>query len=146
MSGTYVGKVEGLFISTKQSSERANKNSIVLEIPGALGDKFYGKDTERSILITSTYSYDLVKEYDIEMPLGYLGENILIDYNPYELPIGTNIRIGGSLLQISQHCTICNHLSVLDRRIPKLLKKERGIFAKVVKPATVYKGDSFYLL
>ena len=80
------------------------------------------------------------------MPFGYLGENILIDYNPYELPIGTKIRIGDAVLQISQNCTICNHLSALDKRIPKLLSKERGIFAKVVNPAVINRGDLVHLL
>lgn len=145
MSNVQTGKVLGLFISTKLSSEREPRESIELEAPGVVGDKFYGKDTERSILITSIYSYDLVKGYDIEMPFGYLGENILIDYNPYELPIGTQLRIGEAVLQISQNCTICNHLSVLDKRIPKLLRKERGIFAKVVKPASICKDDKIYL-
>ncbi len=146
MSKKRVGKIIELFISTKESSTRVNKPLLELELAGAVGDKFYDKDNSRSILITSEDSYNLIKEYDIEMPYGYLGENILMDYNPYELNMGSRFQIGTAVLEISQNCTICNHLSTLDKRIPKLLKNDRGIFAKVVKPGKISKGDDIYML
>jgi len=80
------------------------------------------------------------------MPFGYLGENILIDYNPYSLAIGTRVKIGNTVLEISQNCTICNHLSVIDKRIPSLLKNDRGIFAKVVEDGEIKIDDSIYIL
>ncbi|MGE4397138.1 MAG: MOSC domain-containing protein [Sulfurimonas sp.] len=146
MSKKRVGKIIELFISTKESSTRVNKPLLELELAGAVGDKFYDKDNSRSILITSEDSYNLIKEYDIEMPYGYLGENILMDYNPYALNMGSRFQIGTAVLEISQNCTICNHLSTLDKRIPKLLKNDRGIFAKVVKPGKISKGDDIYML
>jgi len=145
MSKKQVGKILELFISTKGSSARVNRSTIDLELPGVAGDKFYDKDDTRSILITSKESYDLIKEYDIDMPYGYLGENILMDYNPYTLKMGTRLQIGSAVVEISQNCTICNHLSVLDKRIPKLLKNDRGIFAKVVTPGKISKNDDVYI-
>ncbi|MCK9455492.1 MAG: MOSC domain-containing protein [Sulfurimonas sp.] len=146
MSNIQVGKILELFISTRESSKRVNKPVVELDELGAIGDKFYNKDSSRSILITSIDSYDLVKGYGIDMPHGYLGENLLIDFNPYSLAIGTKLKIGTALLEISQNCTICNHLSTIDKRIPRLLKKERGIFAKVIKSGKATKGDAVYLL
>ncbi len=146
MSKICVGKITELFISTKESSTRVNKPTLELELAGVVGDKFYDKDNSRSILITSEESYNLIKEYDIDMPYGYLGENILMDFNPYALKMGSRFQIGTAVLEISQNCTICNHLSVLDKRIPKLLKNDRGIFAKVIKPGKISQGDDVYML
>lgn len=146
MSNTQIGKVLKLFISTASDSKRVDESVIAVNELGVLGDKFYDKDTQRSILIASIDSYNLVKEYDIEMPFGYLGENLLIDYNPYSLSIGTKLKIGNTILEISQNCTICNHLSVIDKRIPKLLKNDRGIFAKVVNDGEIKVDDSIYIL
>ena len=145
MSKKQDGKILELFISTKESSTRVNRGAVDLEMAGVVGDKFYDKDDSRSILITSKESYDLIKEYGIDMPYGYLGENILMDYNPYRLKMGSRFQIGSAVLEISQNCTICNHLSVLDKRIPKLLKNDRGIFAKVVKPGKISKNDEVYI-
>jgi MOSC domain-containing protein YiiM len=33
------------------------------------------------------------------MPFGYLGENILLDYNPHKLKIGTHLKIGDVILE-----------------------------------------------
>lgn len=146
MSNKRIGKILELFISAKDNPQRVNESAVLLDELGVIGDKFYNKDTLRSILITSIESYNLIKNYNIEMPLGYLGENLLIDYNPYSLTIGTQLKIGDAILEISQNCTICNHLSVIDKRIPKLLKNDRGIFAKVVKSGQINRGDDIYIL
>jgi MOSC domain-containing protein YiiM len=146
MPNIQVGKVLKLFISTSKSSQRYDRASIVLESNGVVDDKFYGKDPARSILLTSMDSYDLIKSYDIDIPYGYLGENLLIDFNPYSLSMGTQLKIGNTILEISQSCTICNHLSVIDTRIPKLLKDNRGIFAKTIQNGEIRLGDTIYLL
>ena len=146
MQSTQVGKVLALFISTKESATPIEKMMINVDEKGIIGDKHYNTDTQRSVLITSIESYALAKEYQIEMPHSSLGENLLIDYNPYTLPVGSKLQIGSAVLEISQNCTLCNHLSNIDKKLPKLLKHDRGIFGKVVQKGTINQGDSIYLL
>ncbi len=141
-----VGRVAGLFISKKGDSQRTAMSSIILDEMGVLEDKFYAKDIDRSILLTSLDSYNLAKEHSIDIPFGYLGENILMDFNPYKIPIKTKLQIGEAVVEISQNCTICNHLSTVDKRLPKLLKNDRGIFAKVIKSAAIKIDDKIYTL
>ena len=141
-----VGKVISLFISVEGSSTRVEKESFELDPKGIIEDKFYNKNILRSVLLTSEESYELAKEHHIQMPFGSLGENILIDYNPYHLNGGDQLRIGEVLLQISQNCTICDHLSSIDEKLPTLLKDDRGIFAKVIESGMIKKGDEVYLL
>lgn len=141
-----VGKVLNLFISVPGSSTRIEKESFELDPKGIVEDKYYDKNIHRSVLITSHESYDLAKEHDIEVPIGALGENILINYNPYHLNAGDQFSMGEVVLQISQNCTICDHLSAIDERLPRLLKDDRGIFAKVIKGGTIKKNDEITLL
>ena len=146
MSGHKVDRVLRLFISKSGTSDRFERATITLDDGGVIEDKFHNKNTQRSVLIASTTSYNLVGVYGIEMPFGYLGENILIDYNPYSLEIGTKIKIGDVILEISQQCTICNHLGVIDVKIPTLLKNDRGIFAKVLSGGEIKIDDEVYIL
>ncbi len=141
-----VGQVLDLFVSHSGVSQRVQKSTLLLDTLGVVEDKFYNKNKERSVLISSLDSYNLIKNYGIEMPLGYLGENILLDYNPYALEVGAQLKIGTALLEITQHCTICNHLAVIDVKIPTLLKNDRGIFAKVIGDGSIKITDSVYLL
>jgi MOSC domain-containing protein YiiM len=138
----HVGTVLSLFISSPETSELTPKKVVEVDLSGIQEDKHYNQDVERSILITSTSSYDLVAAHEIHIPFGTLGENILVDFNPYHLPIGTRLHMGNSILEITQNCTLCKHLAVHDKRIPKLLKKDRGIFAKVVVPGQIKTGDT----
>jgi len=141
-----VGKVVTLFVSIPNTKKKLEKESIQLDTKGIIEDKFYNKDINRSVLITSLESYSLVEKENITMPYGALGENLLLDYNPYHLSPGSKLKIGSTILEISQHCTICDHLSVIDKKVPEILKKDRGIFAKVLQKGEIKKGDSILLL
>ena len=126
MSLQKVGKIIELFYSTNDG--RVNPISLLLDEKGVLEDKYYNKNIQRSVLLASLDSYELAKNNGINAPYSSLGENILIDYNPYHLKPGAQIAIGDLVLEISQNCTICNSLAKVDSALPKILKNDRGIF------------------
>jgi MOSC domain-containing protein YiiM len=135
-------KVLKLFI-TKDDEQKTRKSVSVIELDnnGIKNDKFYNKNIQRSILLTSLSSYNMAKEKGIELEFGALGENILINANPYHLKEGTQITIGESVLEITQHCTLCKGLSTVNAKLPKLLKNDRGIFAKVISGNCIIQLD-----
>ncbi|WP_294954277.1 MOSC domain-containing protein [Sulfurovum sp.] len=141
----HVGEVLSLTISTTETRSPMEKHTIFVDTKGIVGDKHYNKDPERSILLTSIDSYLLAKNHSIQIPDHALGENLLIDYNPYKLSPGTRLQIGSAILEISQPCTLCKHLSCIDSKLPKLLKHDRGIFAKVIQTGEIKTGDSIAL-
>lgn len=139
--GSSSGVVLELFIAIKGLGKEA-RDELNVDEKGILEDKFYAKDSNRSILITSKESYLLAKSQGIDAPYSALGENILIDINPYHLRCGDKIVIGDIELVITQNCTICNSLAKVDERLPEILKCDRGIFAKTLKSGKIRKGDS----
>lgn len=149
MSTKHVGQVLQLFISIKDAdgqTKTIEQDTITLNEKGVASDKFYAKDPMRSILISSLESYTLAKENNIEMPFGSLGENILMDFNPYGFNVGDQLKIGDVLLEITQNCTLCKGLSKVDTKAPKLLKHHRGIFAKTVTNGNLKIADKVYIL
>ncbi|WP_373073497.1 MOSC domain-containing protein [Sulfurimonas sp.] len=135
------GSVLGLFKSIKGEDGRISFEELCLDENGIIGDKYYGKKIDRSILITSKSSYDLAKDKATEIPFGYLGENIVIDINPYSMKPGEKIEMGEVVLEITNNCTICNSLGKVDSSLPELLANDRGIFAKTIKGGYIRKGD-----
>lgn len=146
MTQSHKGKVTALFVSVEGISDRLAKPMLSLDEKGIIEDKYYNKNPQRSVLITSEASYALVSHHNIHMNLGSLGENILIDYNPYHLKAGQQLKIGDVILEISQNCTMCDHLSSIDERLPVLLENDRGIFAKVIHAGSIKQEDDIYLL
>ena len=129
-------KVLKLYIS------KAETNKLEVNIRGVVGDKYYDKDINRSVLIASIESYKLSLSNNIDITHGALGENILVNFNPYSLSLGTKIEIGEVLLEISQYCTLCKSLSKVNSHLPKILKKDRGIFAKVIQSGYIKVNDT----
>ena len=137
-----IGHLKQLFISSIEEKKRVSKNSINVDAKGIIQDKYYNTDQDRSILLSPIHAYELMKEKNIEATYGQLGENILVDFNPYDLEEGTQLFIGDTILQITIECTICNLLTKINNKVPKLLKKDRGVFAKVIQEGTLNINDS----
>lgn len=142
------GTVKELYITRDDVNKtRENVKKIIVDSSGVQKDKFYNKNSMRSILITSVESYKLVQENNINIQAGSLGENILIDINLYALVQGDRIKIGNTLLEITQNCTLCQGLSSIDSKLPKLLKNNRGIFAKYIEGSSqIILGSSIQIL
>jgi len=121
---------------------RKSVNSINLDENGVIEDRHYGKDPLRSILITSSHSYDIAKNANIKLKKGDLGENLLVNFNPYSLKQGTKIYFDEVILEITNMSTLCKSLTKLDSKLPRLLKKDRGIFAKVIKSGVLKVGEN----
>lgn len=148
MKKNNTGKVLALYITQDDEAKtRTSVTSVEVDDNGILNDKFHAKNLQRSILITSIQSYTLAQENAIDIEQGTLGENILIDINPYSLVAGEKIKIGEALLEITQNCTLCRGLSSVNSKLPKLLKNDRGIFAKVINhSAKIVVGDQVTIL
>ena len=137
------GKVLALYITKNDANKtRLSKQSIKVDANGVEEDKFYAKDPQRTILITTQESYALAKANNIAIDNSVLGENILIDINPYSLLPGQKLTIGDVELEITQNCTLCKGLTSVHSKLPKLLKNDRGISAKVCNKATISVGDA----
>ena len=138
----YTKKVLKLFLSNEK---RFQCTRIDIDKNGLLKDKHYNKNIQRSILITSTHSYKMALENNIYIVNGDLGENILVNFNPYDLDIGTKLKINDTILEITSHCTLCKSLTKIYNSLPKLLKNDRGVFAKVIKGGTIKQYDDIVL-
>lgn len=145
MSKKILANVVELYITASSDEPRVVKDELQLENEGVVGDKFYGKDMNRLILITSLDAYKMVNEKDIKIEHGSLGENILVDGSIKSLNLGDRFNIGDVTLEITQNCTLCNGLSKINPKLPKLLKDDRGIFARAVTSGTIKKGDIVYI-
>lgn len=138
-----LGKVVDIFSAKKGQSglPRPKVDSLNLIYGfGIENDKFAGKDESRAVMIVGLYSYDLAKISGVVLEHGSLGENILLDFNPHDFHIGTQFQIGDVILEITENCTICNHLAVFDDELPILLKECRGLYAKIVAGGKIIKN------
>ncbi len=136
------GKIVGIFSAKKGESglpRPAVKNLKLIENFGIEDDKFAGDELDKSVMVIGLKSYEIAKENGIELQLGSYGENILFDFDPHKLEIGDTIKIDDTILEITQRCTLCSHLSVFHKYLPKLIKNHRGLYCKILKGGEISK-------
>lgn len=135
-----IGKVLKTFSATKESSGLPRPQVEFLNLIEGFGienDKFAGKKLEQTVMIVGLKSYEIALQNGIKLEFGSLGENILLDFDPHELNVYDEILIGDSVIQITQICTVCNHLSVFGEELPLLLKNHRGLYCKIFKSGII---------
>lgn len=113
---------------------------VLIKDYGIENDKFALKDLEKTVMIVGINSYELAKLERISMNFGSLGENILLNFDPHLLEIGTILAIGDAKIEITQKCTICNHLAEFGDCLPNLLKNCRGLYCKVISDGEIVAG------
>lgn len=144
-----LGNVIDIFSAKKGQSGLPRPKVKFLNLIEGFGieeDKFAGKDENSTVMIVGTFSYELAKQKGISLTLGSLGENILFDFNPHIFDIGTQFKIGKTIIEITQKCTICNHLVVFDKKLPLLIKDCRGLYCKIIKGGEIKKNDEIQLI
>lgn len=137
-----LGKVLNTFSATKESS--GSPRPLVPQLNlikdyGIENDKFAGRKLEQTVMIVGIQSYEIAKHNGINLEFGSLGENILLDFDPHILEVGTKLILEDSIIEITQICTVCNHLAVFNENLPLLLKGHRGLYCKIIKSGIVSK-------
>lgn len=143
-----VGKILGTYSATKESKSmpRPKVNSLNLILNhGIENDKFALKDLDKTVMVLGKNSYELSKDNNINLEYGSLGENIVFDFNPHLFPIGSVFIIGDCEIEITEKCTICNHLAIFHKKLPKIVKDCRGLYCKINKSGIVEKNLPVYL-
>lgn len=139
-----LGKVVDTFSAPKgfKGSIRPKVDELqMIKEHGIKDDKFAGKDVTRTVMIVGMKAYDIAKENSIDIGFGSLGENILMDFDPHTLNVGDIIQIEDVKLELTEECSICSHLGVHDKRLPKLVAKHRGVYCKILEDGIVKKGQ-----
>ena len=131
-----LGKVLKTFSATNESSGLprpiVSKLNLIADY-GIENDKFAGKKLDQTVMIVGLKSYEIAKENNIDLEFGSLGENILLDFDPHDFEVGKQLFIEETILEITQICTVCSHLSLFDNNLPTLLKGHRGLYCRIIK-------------
>ena len=135
-----LGKVLKTFSATNESSGLprpiVSKLNLIIDY-GIENDKFAGKKLDQTVMIVGLKSYEIAKQNNIDLEIGCLGENILLDFDPHDFEVGKQLFIEDTILEITQICTVCSHLSLFDNNLPTLLKGHRGLYCRIIKSGII---------
>ena len=139
----YMAAVRAVCISEKKGTVKTAVPEMELRIShGALGDAHAG-EWHRQVSLLGVESVDKLRASFPDLPPGVFAENILTEgLVLYELPVGTLLRVGGALLEITQIGKECHSECEIRRKTGDCVMPREGVFAKVLEEATIRAGDA----
>ena len=110
---------------------------------GIVGDAHAGA-WHRQVSLLGTDSVEKMRlRTDVPLPPGAFAENILVEgLRVYELPVGTQLRIGTALCEVTQIGKQCHQDCAIRKAAGDCVMPREGIFVRVLSSGTVRPGDT----
>lgn len=142
-----MGKVIAVCTSEHKGTQKRPVEYIALrEKWGIEGDAHAG-DWHRQVSLLGLERIQEFRERGAEIDFGAFGENIVIEgYELKSIPVGTRLRIGECLLEISQIGKACHSHCEIYKKMGDCIMPREGIFAEVIKGGEIRPGDSAELI
>ena len=142
-----MGKIIAVNISEKKGTQKKNVHRAkLIEEFGIENDAHAGKWHRQVSLL----SYEKIEEFKAKgAPIddGAFGENLIVSgYDLKMLPVGTRLRSGDVLLEVTQIGKQCHNDCEIKRTTGKCVMPTEGIFAIVIKEGRIQAGDEIEVL
>lgn len=110
---------------------------------GLVGDA-HAANWHRQVSLLGNESIDKLRATGLlEIELGRFAENLTTEgIILYELPIGTRLKVGETLMEVTQIGKECHGGCAIKRIVGDCVMPREGIFTKVITPGWVKAGDS----
>ena len=137
------GIIRAVCLSEKKGEQKHPVDSVrLLPRHGIVGDAHAG-DWHRQVSLLGVESVVRLQE-KLSLPLlpGAFAENILCEgLCLYQLPVGTRLRIGSALCEVTQIGKECHADCAIRRQAGDCVMPREGIFAIVLKEGEARPGD-----
>lgn len=144
MKDMTTAKVIAISISEKKGQKKHNipEAELIADF-GMKGDAHAGK-WHRQISLLGIKSINLMRAKGADVAPGDFAENITVEgVTLYELPIGTVMHIGDSVvLEVTQIGKECHSGCEIFKQVGSCIMPTQGIFAKVVTGGIIRVGDA----
>ncbi len=135
------GKVMAVCTSPEKGTGKTPRGSVrLLPDYGIEGDAHAGK-WHRQVSLLSYEEIEKFREKGADIAFGAFGENIVLSgVDLKTLPVGTRLRIGDCLLEISQIGKACHSHCAIFKTMGDCIMPREGIFAVVLEGGEIRPG------
>jgi len=141
------GKVLAVNTSEKKGTKKTNIKSCALLKDFGLKDDAHAGPWHRQVSLLANESIEKMKAKGLKVGYGDFAENITTEgVDLVHLPIGTEIRIGNSImLRVTQIGKECHQRCAIYYQAGDCVMPKEGIFAEVVSEGKMKVGDEIVI-
>ena len=142
-----MASVVAVCISERKGTQKHAVPEIQLKIDhGIVGDAHAG-NWHRQVSLLAQESVEKMKAVFPDIPVGAFAENILTEgLTLYTLPVGTRLRVGEVLLEVTQIGKECHAHCAIRQQVGDCVMPREGIFTIVLEEGTIRAGDTITVL
>ena len=141
-----VGRVLAVCTSEKKGTQKQNVHSADFVTDyGIAGDAHAGK-WHRQVSLLSADKIDAFREKGADVDDGAFGENLIVRGIDFRvLPIGTLLRCGNVLLELTQRGKECHSHCAIYHAVGDCIMPREGVFARVLEGGRISEGDTMQI-
>lgn len=146
MAGT-TGIVKSVCVSDRRGIQKTDVKTGEFRTTWGIAGDAHGGDWHRQV---SLLSYDKIRDFNAlgaNVEAGAFGENLVVEGIDFKnLPVGTKLRCGDSLLEITQIGKECHTHCQIFHKMGDCIMPREGVFARVLQDGTIAQGDTMEIL
>lgn len=141
------GKVVAVCISEKKGTAKTEVQSITLRPDHGIEGDAHAGNWHRQVSMLSLEKIEDFRRRGADVDYGAFGENIIVKgLDLKSLPVGTGIRIGDVLLELTQIGKECHKHCAIYNQVGDCIMPREGVFAIVLEGGSVKPGDDMELV
>lgn len=141
------GTIKAICLSEKRGTlKRPVESALLIEDYGLENDAHAGK-WHRQVSLLSLEKIEAFRKRGAMVSFGDFGENFVVEgFDFIKLPVGTHLRCGDALLEMTQHGKQCHAHCAIYQAVGDCIMPREGVFARVLKGGKVKPGDTMTLV
>lgn len=143
-----MGKIISINVSKKTGTIKTPVEEANFLVDHGIKGDAHAKNWHRQISLLDVESIAKVKNKGLKVYDGSFAENLTTEgMNLYSLPVGTKLKIGETIQEVTQIGKEChNDGCAVKKIVGDCVMPREGIFTKVIKSGKVKIGDSIEII
>lgn len=142
-----MGKVMAICISREKGTEKENVHSCRLIREWGLEGDAHAGNWHRQVSLLSYEAFHEFEQKGAPVHFGSFGENLLVSGFDFKtLPVGTQLRAGDVLLEITQIGKKCHSGCAIYQVMGDCIMPREGVFARVLSGGVITEGDEMLIV
>ncbi len=142
-----MGTVKAVCTSEIKGIQKSETDSIELRPDWGIENDAHAGKWHRQVSLLGYEKIEEFKARGADIINGSFGENIIVEgFDLKSLPIGTRLRSGDALLELTQIGKECHTHCAIYHKMGDCIMPREGVFCKVIEGGRISPGDSIEIV
>ena len=141
-----MGKVLAVCTSDRRGIQKTNVNSGYFSTDWGIDGDAHAGNWHRQVSLLSADKIEEFNKRGADVVPGAFGENLVVEgFDFRNLPVGTLLRCGGVLLEMTQIGKECHTHCAIYHKMGECIMPHEGVFARVLESGEIRVGDEMVI-